>query len=142
MNTQFANIATPSEVVIAMSFTLEFSGNSSELHICLPYSMIEPIRDLLHSAMHSEQASADNRWTTMLTRQLQAAEVELVATLASTSLTVADVVNLKVGDVVPIEIPETATTAVDGVPIMATRYGIQNGQYALKIENFLAEEES
>jgi hypothetical protein len=63
MNTQFANIATPSEVVIAISFTLEFSGNSSELHICLPYSMIEPIRDLLHSTMHSEQASADNRWT-------------------------------------------------------------------------------
>lgn len=142
MNTQFANIATPSEVVIAMSFTLEFSGNSSELHICLPYSMIEPIRDLLHSAMHSEQASADNRWTTMLTRQLQAAEVELVATLASTSLTVAEVVNLKVGDVVPIEIEETATTAVDGVPIMTTRYGILNGQYAVKIENFLAEDES
>jgi len=139
MNTQFANIATPSEVVIAMSFTLEFSGNSSELHICLPYSMIEPIRDLLHSAMHSEQASADNRWTTMLTRELQTAEVELVATLASASLTIADVVKLKVGDVVPIEIQETATTAVDGVPIMATRYGIQNGQYALKIESFLAE---
>jgi flagellar motor switch protein FliM len=139
MNTQFANIATPSEVVIAMSFTLEFSGNSSELHICLPYSMIEPIRDLLHSAMHSEQASADNRWTTMLTRELQTAEVELVATLASASLTIADVVKLKVGDVVPIEIQETVTTAVDGVPIMATRYGIQNGQYALKIESFLAE---
>ncbi|MBI5900940.1 MAG: flagellar motor switch protein FliM [Rhodocyclales bacterium] len=142
MNTQFANIATPSEVVIAMSFTLEFSGNSPELHICLPYSMIEPIRDLLHSAMHSEQASADNRWTTMLTRELQTAEVELVATLASASLTVADVVNLQVGDVVPIEIQETATTSVDGVPIMASRYGIQNGQYALKIERFLAEDES
>ncbi len=142
MNTQFANIATPSEVVIAMSFTLEFSGNSSELHICLPYSMIEPIRDLLHSAMHSEQASADNRWTTMLTRELQTAEVELVATLASANLTVADVVKLKVGDVVPIEIQETATTSVDGVPIMASRYGIQSGQYALKVERFFAEEDS
>ena len=49
MNTQFANIATPSEVVVAFTFTIDLSGNSAEMHICLPYSMIEPIRDLLYS---------------------------------------------------------------------------------------------
>jgi flagellar motor switch protein FliM len=141
MNTQFANITTPSEVVIAISFTLEFSGNSSELHICLPYSMVEPIRDLLHSAMHSEQASTDNRWTSLLTRQLQTAEVELSATLGTTSITLDQVAHLKVGDVIPIEIGDTLQATVGGVPVMESRYGIQNGQYALKIQRFLAEEE-
>ncbi len=142
MNTQFANIATPSEVVISISFTLEFSGNSSEMHVCLPYSMVEPIRDLLHSTMHSEQATSDNRWTGMLHRELQTAMVELVATLGSTAITLDKVVDLKVGDVVPIEIGDTIQTMVDGVPIMESRYGIQNGQYALKIKRFLAEEEA
>ena len=142
MNTQFANIATPSEVVISISFTLEFSGNSSELHVCLPYSMVEPIRDLLHSTMHSEQASSDNRWTGMLHRELQTAMVELVATLGSTTITLDKVVDLKVGDVVPIEIGDTIQTMVDGVAIMESRYGIQNGQYALKVKRFLAEEEA
>jgi flagellar motor switch protein FliM len=142
MNTQFANIATPSEVVISISFTLEFSGNSSELHVCLPYSMVEPIRDLLHSTMHSEQASSDNRWTGMLHRELQTAMVELVATLGSSTITLDKVVDLKVGDVVPIEIGDTIQTMVDGVPIMESRYGIQNGQYALKVKRFLAEEEA
>jgi flagellar motor switch protein FliM len=140
MNTQFANIATPSEVVIAITFTLEFSGNSSELHMCIPYSMVEPIRDLLHSSMHSEQTSQDNRWTTMLTRQLQAAEVELVATLAGTTVSLGQVVGFKAGDVIPIEIGDTVQARVDGVPVMETRYGIQNGQYALKIQRFLADE--
>ncbi|MBK7017168.1 MAG: flagellar motor switch protein FliM [Sulfuritalea sp.] len=142
MNTQFANIATPSEVVISISFTLEFSGNSSELHVCLPYSMVEPIRDLLHSTMHSEQASSDNRWTGMLHRELQTAMVELVATLGSSTITLDKVVDLKVGDVVPIEIGDTIQTMVDGVAIMESRYGIQNGQYALKVKRFLAEEEA
>lgn len=142
MNTQFANIATPSEVVISISFTLEFSGNSSELHVCLPYSMVEPIRDLLHSTMHSEQASSDNRWTAMLHRELQTAMVELVATLGSSTITLDKVVDLKVGDVVPIEIGDTIQTMVDGVAIMESRYGIQNGQYALKVKRFLAEEEA
>jgi flagellar motor switch protein FliM len=103
--------------------------------------MVEPIRDLLHSAMHSEQASTDNRWTSLLTRQLQTAEVELSATLGTTSITLDQVAHLKVGDVIPIEIGDTLQATVGGVPVIESRYGIQNGQYALKIQRFLAEEE-
>ena len=142
MNTQFANIATPSEVVIAMTFNLEFAGNTSELHVCLPYSMVEPIRDMLHSAMHSEQTTTDNRWTNMLSRQLQAAEVELIATLATTTVTLGDIFNMKVGDVIPLTIADRIAATVDGVPVVESRYGIKNGQYALKIGRFLADAET
>ena len=142
MNTQFANIATPSEVVISITFNLEFAGNSSELHICLPYSMVEPIRDVLHSTMHSEQTSSDNRWTSMLTRQLQAAEVELVANLGHTTVNLGQIINMKVGDVIPLTIDDTIRATVDGVPLLESRYGIQNGQYALKVGRFLAEEQT
>ncbi len=142
MNTQFANIATPSEVVVAVTFTVELSGNTAEMHICLPYSMVEPIRDVLYSTMHSEQASADKRWTGTLTRQLQTAEVELVVTLGSAKTTFGEIINMKVGDVIPLSVADFVNAAVDGVPVLACRYGIQNGQYALKIEKFFAEEES
>ena len=142
MNTQFANIATPSEIVLAVTFTIELSGASAEMHICLPYSMMEPIRDMLSSSMHSEQLSSDKHWTTTLTRQLQGAEVELVAPLCSARITLGDIMNMKVGDVVPVSIPETVAVAVDGVPVMECRYGLRNGQYALKVEKFTAEEET
>jgi flagellar motor switch protein FliM len=142
MNTQFANIATPSEVVISITFNLEFSGNTSELHICLPYSMVEPIRDMLHSSMHSEQTATDNRWTGMLTRQLKTAEVELVATLGTTTVMLNEIVGMKIGDVIPLTIEDKIQTKVDGVPVIESRYGIHNGQYALKIERFLAEAET
>ena len=142
MNTQFANIATPSEVTVSVTFTIELSGTTAEMHFCLPYSMVEPIRDVLYSTMHSEQASSDKRWTGTLTRQLQTAEVELVATLGSGSVTVADIVNMKTGDVIPISIDSSIPVAVNGVPVAACKYGIRNGQYALKIERFFAEEEA
>jgi flagellar motor switch protein FliM len=141
MNTQFANIATPSEIVIALTFNIEFSGATSEMHVCLPYSMVEPIRDILYSAMHSEQDSSDKRWTSLLTRQLQTAEIELVAILGDAQLTLGEVIRLEVGDVVPLAIADTARALVDGVPLLEARYGIQNGQYSLKIEKFLAEDE-
>jgi flagellar motor switch protein FliM len=141
MNTQFANIATPSEIVVAVTFTIEFGGTTSEMHICLPYAMIEPIRDVLYSSMHSEQVSSDKRWTTMLTRQLQAADVELVVPLATTVVTLGDILKMKVGDIVPIPIEQTVATIVDGVPVMDCRYGVRNGRYALKVERFTAEED-
>ncbi|MDP1652698.1 MAG: flagellar motor switch protein FliM [Rhodocyclaceae bacterium] len=142
MNTQFVNIATPAEIVVAYTFTLELSGNSAEMHICLPYAMIEPIRDVLYSTMHSEQAGSDQRWSGMLRRQLLTAEVELVASLGQTDIPLGAVAKLKVGDIVPLDIGELLGVKVDGVPLMDCRYGINNGQYALKVEKFLAQEEA
>ncbi len=140
MNTQFANIATPSEIVLAVTFTLELSGASAEMHVCLPYSMIEPIRDMLTSSMNSEQLSSDRHWTTMLTHQLQTAMVELVAPLCATSVTLGQILEMKVGDVVPVAIPETVSASVNQVPVLECRYGLRNGQYALKVERFLAQD--
>jgi flagellar motor switch protein FliM len=142
MNTQFANIATPSEIVVAITFTMELGGNSAEMHLCLPYSMVEPIRDILYSTMHSEQAGADRRWSGMLSRQLQLAEVELTVPLAVSDLSVEKILSLKTGDVLPLMIGDTVEAMVDGVPIMKCRYGIRSGQYALRIESFLAQEEA
>jgi flagellar motor switch protein FliM len=112
------------------------------MHFCLPYSMVEPIRDVLYSTMHSEQASSDKRWTGTLTRQLQTAEVELVAKLGSATVTFGDIINMKVGDVIPITVEENVPVAVNGVPVVECRYGTRNGQYALKIERFFAEEDA
>jgi flagellar motor switch protein FliM len=142
MNTQFANIATPSEIVVAITFTLELGGNSAEMHLCLPYSMVEPIRDVLYSTMHSEQAGADRRWSGMLSRQLQLAEVELSVPLAATDITVDQLLALKPGDVLPLLIDDVVDATVDGVPVMKCRYGIRDGQYALRVESFVAHEEA
>jgi flagellar motor switch protein FliM len=138
MNPQFANIATPSEIVVAYTVSLEFSGATAEMHVCLPYSMVEPIRDLLYSTMQSDHLVSDKRWIGTLTRQLQTADVELVATLGTTQITLGQILRMKVGDVIPFDVPETIVAEVGRVPVMECRYGLQNGQYALKVERFMA----
>ena len=138
MNSQFANIATPSEIVVAVTYSLEFSGATAEMHLCLPYSMVEPIRDLLYSSMQSDHLVSDKRWIGTLTRQLQTAEVELVAHLGTTQITLGQILNMKPGDIIPFPIEETISAEVDHVPVMECRYGLQHGQYALKVERFIA----
>ena len=138
MNSQFANIATPSEIVVSTTFTLEFGGATADMHICFPYSMLEPIRDLLYSTMQSDQLSSDKRWIGTLRKQLQGAEVEIVAQLGSGKISLGQILKLKVGDVIPLNIPEKIEALVDSVPLMECTYGQQNGQYALKVERFIA----
>ena len=140
MNSQFANIATPSEIVVSTTFTLEFGGTAADMHICFPYSMLEPIRDLLYSTMQSDQLSSDQRWIVMLRKQLKDAEVEIAAQLASTTITLGQVLKLKTGDILPISIPDTLVASVDDIPLMECRYGQQGGQFALKIERFITPE--
>ena len=140
MNSQFANIATPSEIVISTTFSLEFGGTAADMHICFPYSMVEPIRDLLYSSMQSDQLSTDQRWIVMLRKQLKDAEVEITAQLASTTVTLGDILKMKVGDIIPITIPDKLTAKVDEIPLMECRYGQQGGQYALKVERFITSE--
>ncbi len=142
MNSQFANIATPSEIVVAYTITLEFSGSTAEMHLCMPYSMVEPIRDLLYSTMQSDHLVSDKRWVGTLTRQLQTADVELVANLGTTGITLGQILKMKKGDIIPFEIEETIFVEVDHVPVMECRYGLQHGQYALKVERFITPEKT
>ena len=140
MNSQFANIATPSEIVVSTTFSLEFGGTAADMHICFPYSMLEPIRDLLYSTMQSDQLSSDQRWVVMLRKQLKNAEVEIAANLATTTVTLGQILKLKTGDILPITIPDTIIANVDDIPLMECRYGQQGGQFALKIERFITPE--
>ena len=137
MNTQFANIATPNEVVVAITFNIELGPNSGEMHFCVPYSMVEPIKDLLTSPLQGENLGGDKRWVKLMTQQIQAAEVEIVANLATRKLTVADLLELKEGDVIPINISDSIEGQIDNIPVMDCRYGVFNGQYALKVEKLI-----
>ena len=138
LNTQFANIATPNEVVVVTTFNIELGSTAGEFHICMPYAMIEPVRDKLNSSMQGDQLEVDKRWLRLLAQQVQTAEVEMVATLGRTEVTFNQILKMKPGDVIPLDIPESITATIDGIEMMQCRYGLFNGQYALKVQKMLA----
>jgi len=137
MNTQFANIATPTEVVVVTTFNIELGTSGGDFHICMPYSMIEPIRDQLTSTMQADRAEADERWVTEMGLQVQDAEVELIANLGEAPVTLRQILDLKSGDVISLDVPEAVVAEVDGVPLFECHYGQKNGQLALKIDRIL-----
>ena len=137
MNTQFANIATPNEIVVAITFNVELGEMGGDMHFCFPYSMLEPLKDLLTSSLQGEVLGVDKRWVRLMTQQIQAAEVEIVADLAKHKLTLHEVLDLKVGDVIPLSISEEIDAVVDNIPVMRCKYGVFNSQYALRVQKLL-----
>lgn len=138
INTQFVNIATPNEVVIVTTFTIEFGSTSGQFHICIPYAMVEPIRDVLYSSVQGDQMAVDKRWVSLLSKQVQSAEVTLVLNLGHAQLTIDQLLGMQVGDVISVEVPQPIIAEVDGVPVIECKCGLFNGQYALKVEKLLS----
>jgi len=136
MHARLANIVTPNEVVITTSFHIEFGPVGGTLNVCIPYSMIEPIRSLLSNPLQDE-VQVDKRWVRQLAQQVKGADVELKAEFASLQSSIGQLLKLQVGDVLPVEIPETVQARINGIPVMECTYGMSNGRYALRVQKMI-----
>src|SRR5690606_17579223 len=70
-----ANIGSPSEVVVVSTFHIELDGGGGEMHVTMPYSMIEPLREVRDSGVQSDVDEHDERWVNALREQITAAKV-------------------------------------------------------------------
>lgn len=142
MHTKFANITSGNEIVVVTSFNIELGASGGHLNICLPYSMIEPIRDLLTRPLQDTDLNeVDQRWTHQLSREVRSADVELQAEFTRLSSTVGQLMKLRKGDVLPLDIPESIDAYVGNIPIMNCTYGTFNGRYALRVQQLLQHSE-
>ena len=137
MQPQFANIATPSEIVVSTAFTLEIGDVTGAIHICIPYSTLEPIRDILYSSVQGDSAEPDRRWVNLLKTQIQDAEVDLVAELGTAQATVEQLLGFRPGDFIELDMEPVIQAKVDGVPVFDCEYGVNDGHYAIKIQKML-----
>jgi len=137
MQPQFANIATPSEIVVSTNFTLEIGETSGSVHFCIPYSTLEPIRDVLYSTIQGDSAEPDRRWINLLKTQIQSADVDLVAELARASATVEQLLSFKPGDFIELDLNPMIEAKIDGVPVLECHYGTSNKRFALKVNRLI-----
>lgn len=133
VNPAMANIVGPSEAVIVSVFHIEVDGGGGDLHITLPYSMIEPIKDILDSGMTGDINDTDERWVHALRRDILKASVELECTVVEKDLSLREIIDLKEGDVIPVDISDTLVLRANGVPVFNTRMGTSRGNLALEV---------
>ncbi|NZA27891.1 flagellar motor switch protein FliM [Luteimonas sp. SJ-92] len=133
VNPHFANIVTPREYVVVSRFHVELEGGGGEIHVTLPYSMLEPIRELLDAGIQSDRIDRDDSWNEMLREQLQSAEVTVSSVLAKKRIDLRQLTRLKVGDILPIDLPRHVPVCVENIPVFTGEFGTANGNNVVKI---------
>ncbi|MEN4903413.1 flagellar motor switch protein FliM [Luteimonas sp. TWI1416] len=133
INPHFANIVTPREYVVVSRFHVELEGGGGEIHITLPYSMLEPIRELLDAGIQSDRVDRDESWNVSMREQLMSAEVTVSSILAKRTIDLRRLTRLKVGDILPIELPEDVPICVEDIPVFTGRFGTSGGCNVVKI---------
>lgn len=134
VNPQFANIVSPNEVVVLSTFHVELDGGGGDFQVTLPYSMLEPIRELLDAGLQSDVSEKDERWTSSLLEEIKLAEIPLMSILTEVDLPLRDVMNFKEGDIIPIDLPEEVTLLSEDIPLFRCEYGVSEGMMAVKIK--------
>ena len=133
VNPHFANIVTPSEVVVVSTIHVELDNGGGDLHLTYPYSMLEPLREQLDAGVQSDSSDYDHRWINSLREEIKKAEININSILTETTISLRELKQLKVGDVIPIEFPESVYADVDDIPVFRAQYGLSRGNRALKV---------
>lgn len=133
VNPAMANIVSPTEVVVVSSFHIELDGGGGDVHITMPYSMLEPIRELLDAGVQGDKSDTDMRWGKALREEIMEINVDLRAKLLDVDLTLRDLMNMKAGDIIPVDMPESLLVYVEDLPSFRAQLGQANDNLALKI---------
>lgn len=133
VNPSMANIVSPSEVVVVSTFQIELDGGGGEMDVAIPYSMVEPIRELLDAGVQSDVDEVDERWVNALQEDVKQVEVPVSATVARRRISLREVAQFEAGDIIPIEMPETVTLKANEVPIYQGHLGTRDGNLAIRI---------
>jgi len=133
VNPQFANIVSPTEVVVVTTFHVELEGGGGDFHVTMPYSMLEPIREVLDAGIQSDIDDTDGRWLLSLRDEIEQSTVNLTCRLSQSEMGLRDLMNIKSGDIIPIETPGYATICAEGVPVLRGKFGASRGSNAVKV---------
>ncbi|MCP5327971.1 MAG: flagellar motor switch protein FliM [Steroidobacteraceae bacterium] len=134
MNPHFAGIVSPTEVVVITAFRIDIEGHGGELHVTMPYSMVEPLRDVLDSGVQSDRADRDDRWTNALHDEVLDAAVEMRAMLGEGQISLSNLLDMQVGDVIPFDFDGRAVLHADELPLFKGLLGASRGMCAVQLQ--------
>ena len=141
VNPQFVGLVPPSDVVISTTFEVELEHASGTIAIVVPYATLEPIKEKLNAGFQPEGDRFEKVWTSQLRQHLSETFLNCKVNLGETNLTVGDLVNLNIGDVIPLaqDADGELDLTVEGTPMYKCLFGVSRGNRAIQITRPLEE---
>lgn len=135
VNPQFVGVVPPSEVIISTTFEVELENASGTIALVIPYSTIEPIKNKLNASFQTEVDRVDKEWTEQIEEHVRNTDVGVAVNLGSAMITVGDLVNLNIGDIIPLaqDADGELELLVEGVSKYRCLFGVSRGNRAVQV---------
>lgn len=135
MDPQFVGIGTPDDLVIVNKFEVQLENGNGLITICIPYSSIKPIKEKLKSKFRSEKMKIDQSWRKYIQERIQETTVELNCTMGMAKINAADLLSMKVDDVIMLDqkMGNSVIVSVENIPKFKGYPGACNKKKAVKI---------
>ncbi len=136
INPQFISIVYPSDLVIVVPFALELEEFTGMIFLCIPYATLEPIKGKLYSGYQTDQLELDHTWVERFVEHIRHTRVELVVDMGGCQISVQDLLNLKVGEVLQLDVGPTdlLTARVEDIPKFRGRAGSYGSKKAFQVD--------
>jgi flagellar motor switch protein FliM len=143
-NPQFAQIGSPSDMVIVFVYDLRIGGQAGEATLCVPFASLQPVLDEVaaNSLLAGRvEANADSVRESLASR-MGAAPVTVSVSFPPVTLALSDIVDLRPGDVLPLEhrVDDPLEVSIGGLPRFAARPGRRGKRLACVITSVAAKE--
>ena len=133
VNASYLNMATPSETVVVTRVEVTLKDQGGSICLLLPLSSFDPVRDKLAEGLKTVSAETRQRWREGLRARLEHTELDLTSVFLETELSVRELLQMKPGDVLPIEMPKTALLSSGGRPLLRGKFGLSRGYNAVSV---------
>ena len=135
MDPQFVGIGTPEDLVIVNKFEVQLENGNGFITICIPYSSIKPIKEKLKNKFRSEKMDIDQSWKRYIQERIQETMVELSCTMGMAKINGADLLSMKVDDVIMLDekFGNSVIVNVENIPKFKGYPGACNKKKAVKI---------
>jgi flagellar motor switch protein FliM len=139
VNPRFAAISRNSNAAVLARLRVDMENRGGEVQLLLPYATLEPVRELLLQQFMGEKFGRDSIWEIHLAEELRQTGVALDVVLDEQTMSLSDVLRLKVGDRIALSVGpgEPVTLRCGDIPLFQGQVGRRNGNIAVKIERAL-----
>lgn len=141
-NPRFTSIARPANAAILAQFRIEMDDRGGMIELLIPNATMEPVRELLLQMFLGEKFGRDTIWENHLGREIWETNVDVRAELGSKTVLLRDVLDLKVGSHIDLDITTDSMVSMTcgDIPVLEGRMGQKSGNIYVKVHDIKLKE--
>ncbi|MFK7974640.1 MAG: flagellar motor switch protein FliM [Halioglobus sp.] len=134
----YLQAGSPDDMALRFPFEIKVGEWVSTIDWIAPYAALEPLRQTLGSlAVEAKPQQKNSDWENHFVEELNQVLLDVSGTFDSGHVSIAEILELKPGAIVPLKMPADVTLSIENVPFYTGEHGVLNGNKSIKVKDVI-----